>query len=285
LYYHARYYDPSVARFVSPDSIVPGAASGVGGARGTVGLGQNSLLAVDFHETLLAGLVNGENRLVLSEGYWSTALDREGPDNPQALGRYSYVLNNPLRYIYPTGHDADYQCMGCPPPQGNSAGGGGGSSSGMWGDEAIIYIDGIPYVRIPGADYYVPYVGGVDGGANYENGGNSYAGGKGKKNKGVKIGSGKGKPLPPDSDLIKASKNGAKVFVGKEAPDHVYSHLEKYHGVPRHVASNRLHKIKQRSGLGADDNVFIDQTGNVYHPYTGEYLGTLTDKGIPGDKR
>ncbi len=30
LYYHSRYYDASLARFVSPDSIVPGAAAGVG---------------------------------------------------------------------------------------------------------------------------------------------------------------------------------------------------------------------------------------------------------------
>ena len=28
-----------------------------------------------------------------------------GPLNPQALNRYSYVLNNPLRYVDPTGHD------------------------------------------------------------------------------------------------------------------------------------------------------------------------------------
>ena len=28
-----------------------------------------------------------------------------GPLNPQALNRYSYVLNNPLRYVDPTGHE------------------------------------------------------------------------------------------------------------------------------------------------------------------------------------
>jgi hypothetical protein len=30
-----------------------------------------------------------------------------GPGNPQALNRYSYVLNNPLRYTDPTGHFTD----------------------------------------------------------------------------------------------------------------------------------------------------------------------------------
>ena len=46
----ARFYDPALGRFLSPDSIVP------------------------------------------------------DPSNPQSLNRYSYVLNNPLRYTDPTGH-------------------------------------------------------------------------------------------------------------------------------------------------------------------------------------
>jgi uncharacterized protein RhaS with RHS repeats len=50
--YNARYYDPTVGRFVSADSIVPGAG------------------------------------------------------NPQSLNRYSYTLNNPLKYTDPTGHVA-----------------------------------------------------------------------------------------------------------------------------------------------------------------------------------
>ena len=48
-FYHARYYDPTLRRFIQPDTIVP------------------------------------------------------EPFNPQALNRYSYVLNNPLKYTDPTG--------------------------------------------------------------------------------------------------------------------------------------------------------------------------------------
>jgi RHS repeat-associated protein len=51
-YYGARYYDATIGRFISADTIVP------------------------------------------------------DPMNPQSLNRYSYCLNNPLRYIDPNGHDA-----------------------------------------------------------------------------------------------------------------------------------------------------------------------------------
>jgi len=50
LYYGARYYDPALGMFLSPDTLVP------------------------------------------------------EPGNPQALNRYSYVYNNPLRYTDPNGH-------------------------------------------------------------------------------------------------------------------------------------------------------------------------------------
>ncbi len=111
MYYHARYYDPVLARFVSPDSIVLGAASGVGGAGGSVGAWQNSRLTVDFHESGFASSAQGENQLPLQKGFNFQLsgedrgkADPSGPDNPQALNRYSYVLNNPLRFIDPTGH-------------------------------------------------------------------------------------------------------------------------------------------------------------------------------------
>jgi RHS repeat-associated protein/uncharacterized repeat protein (TIGR01451 family) len=92
LYYHARYYDPSLARFVSPDSLTPGAPS--------------SKLAVDFHEANLAASVNGDNQYVLWKGFFSQwrGGDRWGVGDPQVLNRYSYVQNNPVAYTDPTGH-------------------------------------------------------------------------------------------------------------------------------------------------------------------------------------
>ncbi|MEA1958812.1 MAG: RHS repeat-associated core domain-containing protein [Chloroflexota bacterium] len=49
-YYNARYYDATIGRFISADTIV------------------------------------------------------QDPANPQSLNRYSYCLNNPLKYIDPSGH-------------------------------------------------------------------------------------------------------------------------------------------------------------------------------------
>jgi RHS repeat-associated protein len=57
-YYGARYYDPTIGRFISPDTVTP------------------SLL------------------------------------NPQALNRYSYAFNNPLKYKDPTGHWPDWGQVG-----------------------------------------------------------------------------------------------------------------------------------------------------------------------------
>jgi len=65
-------------------------------------------LTVSFSEPGFVAKLNQENQL----GPWFTLSDQEkqqlgspmGPQNPQALNRYSYVLNNPMKYTDPTGH-------------------------------------------------------------------------------------------------------------------------------------------------------------------------------------
>jgi hypothetical protein len=111
----AREYDPSLGRWLSADTIVPGNASGASGGLGTIGYSDRTRLTpltVGFHETQFLQVLNAENRELLQFGQpalWDKKTRREhnapmGPSNPQALNRYAYVLNNPLRYVDPTGH-------------------------------------------------------------------------------------------------------------------------------------------------------------------------------------
>jgi len=56
----------------------------------------------------------------------------------------------------------------------------------------------------------------------------------------------------------------------------VFLRLERYHGISQHVASARLHAIKQSTGRGGNDNVLFDLTGNVFCPHTKKFIGSLT---------
>ena len=64
--------------------------------------------------------------------------------------------------------------------------------------------------------------------------------------------------------------------------DYVYKHLEKYHGIASHVASNRLHRIKEENGLPADFELLFHKTGNVYRADDRTYVGSLTSGGKTG---
>jgi len=92
LYYHARYYDPVLARFISPDVVVP---------NGT------TVLIVDYHEPGLTRNLNGRNQAMQSYGFpfqSDKSGDPSGPLNSQNFDRYSYVSDNPLVHTDPTGH-------------------------------------------------------------------------------------------------------------------------------------------------------------------------------------
>jgi len=115
--YGARYYHPGLGRFISADTIVPGAASGSGGGLATIGYSEQTRLtplAVGFQELRFLGQLASENRELLQFGppaQWDRKTRQKhtvpmGPVNPQALNRYAYCLNNPLRYVDPTGHDS-----------------------------------------------------------------------------------------------------------------------------------------------------------------------------------
>jgi len=118
LYYGARYYDPMLGRFLSADSIVPSMADGKGGVAATLGQDTGAALrplTTDFHEPGFAAGLAQEDAFTQAKGFRFQLTDQDrqqgegskwqwGPANPQALNRYSYVLDNPLRYTDPTGH-------------------------------------------------------------------------------------------------------------------------------------------------------------------------------------
>jgi hypothetical protein len=95
-------YDPVLARFVSADSVVPGTASG-----SLQGIALKPL-TVDFHEVGFGATLNSENGQLcwfqLSDTQRQQVGDPWGPTNPQALNRYSYVLNAPVRWADAGGH-------------------------------------------------------------------------------------------------------------------------------------------------------------------------------------
>ncbi len=111
--YGARPYAPALGRFISADSIIPGAASGSGGGAATLGYdSQTRLTPLTVNLGEFVAQINAENREILQFGaffQWDARTRQEhnvpsGPSNPQALNRYAYCLNNPLRYVDPTGH-------------------------------------------------------------------------------------------------------------------------------------------------------------------------------------
>jgi RHS repeat-associated protein len=77
-YYNARYYDPQIGRFISADSFVQWS---------------NGFAVVSGALTIYTMPRNNYPAVTL-----------EPPVNPQTINRYSYVINNPLRYNDPYGY-------------------------------------------------------------------------------------------------------------------------------------------------------------------------------------
>lgn len=64
---------------------------------------------------------------------------------------------------------------------------------------------------------------------------------------------------------------------GANADERCFEHLDRFHGIDPHTASRRLHRIKERAGVGPAENVVFGRTGDVYLESTGEHLGMLSD--------
>ncbi|MBK9712366.1 MAG: hypothetical protein IPO81_13755 [Kouleothrix sp.] len=99
-------------------------------------------LTVDFHEPGLVSKLGAENDF----GFWFQLSDDEkqklgsiwGPANAQALNRYSYVQNNPLRWTDPSGHYLEPQKV----------------DFGDWGYETVAGTPGTSYVDGQGTTVY-----------------------------------------------------------------------------------------------------------------------------------
>ncbi len=86
-------------------------------------------------------------------------------------------------------------------------------------------------------------------------------------------------------------KKGTIFPATDESAAKVFKHLEEYHGIDRHSASDYLHKLKGKTGRGGADNVLLDWTGNIYdpigvdNPATRKCIGRLTDREVKRKKR
>lgn len=87
---------------------------------------------------------------------------------------------------------------------------------------------------------------------------------------------GKGPKLPQ----TRPSPRGAKPRFTNDIED-VFKRLKDFHDIDRDLASKRLHEIKRAAGLKGED-ALLDLTGNVYHPQTGQRIGSMTEGGSGG---
>jgi RHS repeat-associated protein len=106
MHYGARFYSPRLGRFVGADTIVP--------EHGDKQAAQWPLRVGTFKPQDIAR-VGEENRQIAQYGFWfqrgpearQETVHPTGPTNPQELNRYAYCLENPLRYVDPSGEQVE----------------------------------------------------------------------------------------------------------------------------------------------------------------------------------
>jgi RHS repeat-associated protein len=97
-FYQSRFYDPSIGRFSSPDTIVPTYKEGE----------VNPYLVVSYSENIFLDQLNQHNAKVLAKFRGKDALSIEQMNvDIQGFDRFSYTKNNPIKFTDATGHCAD----------------------------------------------------------------------------------------------------------------------------------------------------------------------------------
>ncbi len=112
MYYNARWYDPALGRFAQADTIVPGAGKGNASSISQVAGQMYTALTVGYYESPVLAKLNSDNYIIQMYGGLLNMSDQDKrkaniidvPLNVQVFDRYAYSLNNPLKYIDPSGH-------------------------------------------------------------------------------------------------------------------------------------------------------------------------------------
>jgi len=127
MWYGSRWYDPVLGRFIQPDVIVPGEnIFSVQYSHGASDI-MFTALTTGYYEQSILDKLNTENWILQSSGgsliHFSVSEKLEMgfvsvPINAQVFDRYSYSLNNPIKYVDTTGHFAVVLLFGVMIPVG-----------------------------------------------------------------------------------------------------------------------------------------------------------------------
>ena len=115
MFYNARWYDPLSGRFSQADTVVPGENARSSSTVDDVAKTQYVPLTTGYYAVSIIRKLNRDNQYIASKGGLInlTKEDRKNaqiagvPLNVQQFDRFAYGLNNPLRYVDPTGYDGN----------------------------------------------------------------------------------------------------------------------------------------------------------------------------------